>query len=337
MSNHPNRGRKPRPRLHLEAAGKLYPGAWKEFDRFREMRGEGLPDWPDWCYCPLAAAYAIVSGGGDNRVPLHQVGDVARLGALAAWRVTQGIYRFDPALRGELWDTPVTGDLPADTLYRLPEWCVYVETDADFHGDPLYGYWAHLEWDANHGRTELRLLLDTDSALIPVPLHIGHWSLDEALQRMTDTARTWAATEGAQIPDLDRADLRATIEPLVWLLLYLCQEEPDVTDWPPARPRPKRTKKGWRLFPADKPRQWEVGERIGAALRRARQAEETDQREPDAETGRNRPRPHIRRAHWHTYRIGEGKQYRTIRWMPPIPINVDDPEGLPATVRPVKK
>ena len=25
-----------------------------------------------------------------------------------------------------------------------------------------------------------------------------------------------------------------------------------------------------------------------------------------------------------------------LRWLPPIPVNLDDPDGLPATIRPVK-
>lgn len=80
----------PRPKRHLVAAGKLFPSAWAQYDEFRQDRGQGgLPDWPEWCYCPMAGAYAIISGGGSNRVPSDQIGDVARLAALAAWRPSQ--------------------------------------------------------------------------------------------------------------------------------------------------------------------------------------------------------------------------------------------------------
>lgn len=74
---------------------------------------------------PLGGWYAIVSGGGSKRVAIDRIGDVARLGALGAWRVSQGIYRFDPALYGALPSTPVDGELPCEVLYRLPEWCVF--------------------------------------------------------------------------------------------------------------------------------------------------------------------------------------------------------------------
>jgi len=87
-----------RPLKYLGRYGKKYPDVWKLFDQFRVDRGKGLVDWPNWCFCPLAASYAIVSGGGDNQCTPETVGDVAVLGALSAWRLSQEIYRFDNTL-----------------------------------------------------------------------------------------------------------------------------------------------------------------------------------------------------------------------------------------------
>ena len=85
-----------RPREHLVVAGRLYPTAWLRVDQLRADRGtRGLPSWPEWCFLPLAGAYAIISeDAGMDRLPLELAADVSRLGALSAWRVTQGIYRF---------------------------------------------------------------------------------------------------------------------------------------------------------------------------------------------------------------------------------------------------
>jgi hypothetical protein len=91
-------------------------------------------------------------------------------------------------------------------------------------------------------------------------------------------------------------------------------------------------KGGLRLFPADKPTTWDIGMRIGAALRAATQRAES---EPAGGTHAS-PRPHIRRAHWHSYRVGPGRAETILRWLAPIAVNVDDPGGLAATVRPVK-
>lgn len=135
-----------------------------------------------------------------------------------------------------------------------------------------------------------------------------------------------------------------TLAPLVSLLLFLCsqREEVGVEGHRPGNPAAKRTKKGWRWFPADKLTTWDVGVRIGAALRRAYQRAETGQAEIDPETGRARPRAHVRRAHWHGYWTGPRVEERAaerrfpLRWMPPIPVNLDSPDDLPATVRRVR-
>lgn len=327
-----------RPRDHVTAAAHHYPDAWRLSDQLRADRGRnGLSDWPAWCYLPLAAAYAIVSADlRVDRLSVQQVGDVARLGALAAWRVTQGIFRFDPALYTAIVDTPVSGDVPHDVLYRLPEWCVYVETPGLAWNDgQLFGFFAHLEYDVNTGRPELRLLLDADTALVPVPLHLGPWSLAESISRAVDVARVQATVVGVGMPGGVPQVLREWVEPLVSLLLYLCSQNAEIGDGQrrPANPEPKRTKSGWRLFPPDRPTTWDVGVRLGSALRAAYHAAETGQGGTHAG-----PRAHIRRAHWHGYWIGprEGERRFDLRWMPPIPVNVNDVADLPATVRPMK-
>jgi hypothetical protein len=78
-----------RPRTILEQFSRLYPNAWKQVDKFRASRKE-LGDWADWCFLPLAGTYAIVSKGKTLQSP-NQVQHIGVLGALATWRVTQGL------------------------------------------------------------------------------------------------------------------------------------------------------------------------------------------------------------------------------------------------------
>ena len=51
------------------------------------------------------------------------------------------------------------------------------------------------------------------------------------------------------------------------------------------------------------------------------------------------PRPHIRRAHWHSFWVGKRDQPDarsvTLKWLPPIPVNVQGVEDLTTTVRDV--
>lgn len=323
-----------RPMQHLRAAGKLYPNAWKLVDKFRDDRGNGFLLWPRWCFLPMAAWYAIVCDGNsiDRINDPNLSGDIGRLAAIGAWRYTQGIYRFDPEVYNAIRDTNLTGNIPAEVLYRLPEWCVYIKTPGlSWATYQLHGFWVHLEWDANTERHELRFLMDTEESLIPFPLHLGPWPLEEAVSRSLNEAALQAKTHGmgAMLRDADSDRLMAEqFHPLISLVLYLCSDSPDIsaTDRKsPTRPEPKRTKKGWRLFPPDKPTVWRVGEETGAEIREAKE------RASLGASGRS-PRTHLRRAHWHGYWTGTGEQKRfRYNWLSPIIVRGQEDDELSET------
>ena len=341
-----------RPREQLITAAKLYPKAWVQSDEMRADRGAGLPDWPQWCYLPLAGWYSIVSADACvQRLGPDRIADVARLAAIGSWRATQGIYRFDPALYAAVVDTPVDGDIPSQVLYQMPEWCVYIETPGlEWAGAPLHGAWVHLESDANTGRTELRLLTDSDLGPFAIVLHLGAWSLAESINRaMAESSRQARRNGLSDIADnLDSVDvattMRPVIEPIMSLLLYLCSQNAEIGDGTirPTNPQPTRTKRGPRLFAPDSPTTWDIGVRIGAALRRAYHAADTSQ--GSTHSG---PRAHIRRAHWHGFLSGPMKRADgsdipaeqrkfDLKWLPPIGVNLNDPSELPATIRAIK-
>ncbi|MBX3670961.1 MAG: hypothetical protein KF778_21395 [Rhodocyclaceae bacterium] len=340
-----------RPREILTTVGRAYPQAWAAADRARAARNVSGATWPDWCFLPLEHAYAIVSSGGTTKLGIDRIHHVGVVGALAAWRVSQGIYRFDPTLYENLAATPVDGDLPCELLYRMPEWCVYVETiGLTWEGRSLHGFWAHMEF-APGRPDQLRLLLDTaadtsqplDTArgLVPIPIILGNGGLQAALDRVIRTGAHHATAAGLlPLGDPSLASPFAQIvEPFLSLLLYLCSQGADIAadGRRPVRPVAKKTKSGFRLFPPESPTTWDVGVRIGAALRRGFEALAVADGDG---TGHAGPRPHIRRAHWHGFWTGSTKvpseRKLDVRWLPPIPVRVDDLDALPATVRPVR-
>src|SRR3546814_19198225 len=132
--------------------------------------------------------------------------------------MTQGIYRYDATRRDAVLQTPLDGELPTANLYRLPEWCVYVETDQEtthWAGRPLHGFFAYLEYDIARGGTpELRLLLDVADdprqpfaadALVPIPLIITAPDLLTAVGATVPHCATPAAPHGGPI-DFSRRD-----------------------------------------------------------------------------------------------------------------------------------
>jgi hypothetical protein len=353
-----------RAREILNVVRRAYPDAWRQHERFRAERGRGgLPDWPQDVYAPIAAAFAIASGGGT--LPWDRLHHPAILAALAAWRMTQGIYRYDPALYAALVDTTIDGDVPNNALAHLPEWCVYVEMDGalSWGANPIRGFWAHLECDVARGDArELRLLLDTaespalalDAArgLCPMPIVLGPGSLVDDIQRVIDSGKREAAARDLKLPaQTDSADsIAQALQPMLSLLLYLCSESPELSrrgePGAPANPQPVHTRRsGWRVFPVDAPREWGVGVRIGAALRAAYAREQTG---GNAAPAGHHVRPHVRRAHWHTILSGprlradgsaipSSERQAALRWLPPIPVNVDDIDMLAATIHPVRR
>ncbi|UHD15095.1 hypothetical protein [Thiocapsa bogorovii] len=147
--------------------------------------------------------------------------------------------------------------------------------------------------------------LDPDRGLLPIVFLLGEGSLADALQRTAESGRRRAPAPGlsgasASIGDAQR--VAAELTPLVALLLYLCAENAEIVDGErrPANPMPKRTKGGLRLFAPDAATAWDVGVRLGAALRQANRETPADAGEAEG-ASRNGPRPHIRRAHWHIY------------------------------------
>ncbi len=341
-----------RPKRHLEYYSRLYPDAWKHVDSMRADRGKALPFWPEWCFLPLAGTYSIVSAEAErqgvipNRVlsagPL--VNDVGILGALAAWRVTQGVYRFDLDVFRSVIDTPVNGDIPHDVFFNLPEWCVYIETPGLTHlGVPMYGFFAHLEYDANTTRKELRLVMDLQGEersltpfLMPIPIHLGTWSLEESIERAYVEALRQGG-KGIQ-PKTMAKSIKSEFEAPISLLLYLCSANGEIGDdtKSPTKPRSTKTKKGPRLFPPDKPRTWDVGVRMGAAIRRYR-TESVSVDGDESDRHHASPRTHIRRAHWHGFWTGprDGEQKYILKWISPVVVNPGDGE-TPVTIRPVK-
>lgn len=315
-----------RPLEHLNAASKIYPDAWKQLEFMIQGKGRDLPDWPAWCFMPIAGWYSIVSAGNHlERLTPKLIPDVARLAAIGTWRYCQGVYRFDDDLRLSLIDTELSGDIPAEVLHRLPEYCVYIETPGmEYLGYPVYGVWCHLESDANNGREELRLLLDTESTLIPVPLHLGKWTILESLQRADfETMKHAPAMLGKNLSQHERA---ANLQPFISLILYICSDEPEIDNErqpgsSPVKPALTKTRDGFRLFPPDRPRIWQVGKEIGIKLRTS------GTRSAHKEDGYN-VRPHIRRPHWHGFWSGpkEGERKFGYKWIPAILVNKNSSE-----------
>jgi hypothetical protein len=327
------------------------PEIWRAIDDLRAKRHEIFAGdvWPAYCFFPFSALQgymqALLSQAGHaGELPAEMSAHVQLTATIAAWRTTQGIYRYHPETLDALWDTPA-GTVPVEALHALPEWCVYIETpDRSFStGERLHGFFARIDY-VNKSAEHLRLTLDiTDGPVkeLPVSLVPGH-TLDQDLADMwqdnTAYFQTRASEYAARASEACRYSV-ADIGPLVSLVLYLCSQNAEIRarkeGLRPGRPAATKTKEGPRYFPPPQPTAWECGWRIGAAIAAAR-----EQQWPKAGEGTHAsPRPHIRRSHWHSFWTGAkakvggppADRKLTLRWLPPIAVNVeDDREVVPA-------
>lgn len=328
----------PRPVLMLNQLTKQFPNTWETVEGFRKDKKE-LGDWPDWCFIPISALFAITQN--TELAIEEQIVAAYQLTALASWRMTKGIYRFDPAVYAALLDSTLEGDLPSDIFFKLPEWCLYLETPHfEIESQTIHGAFVHLEYDVNHHHTELRILLDTDSDPLPLILYLGPWSITTAIEKALNVASRNAAQASIDLPlqSLQKADpnILKVCNSVISLLLYILTQTSEIqgkTGTTPQNPKATKTKKGIKTFAAKQVNDWNVGVRMGQLIRSGN-SNDTDYSSHDS--GRT-VRPHIRRAHWHSFWTGPKKegQVKSIKWIPPLMVADNQTELVPV-IRPIK-
>lgn len=201
---------------------------------------------------------------------------------MATWRMTQGIYRVDPTLYPRIIDKPINGDLSAEVLQRLPEWCIFVETPGLKARSPrggevdVLGAWARQDIEMGTRRRTLAIAL-----LVPGDTQMPHQylPLEGSLERSIDSViQSWRDTS-ADLPAEAIEVAMSYMRPIINLLLYIAS----AGDFSrrgksahPSNPEPKRTRRdGWKLFPASWPTEWDVGVRTAAMLHAAEELRPT--------------------------------------------------------------
>ena len=228
------------------------------------------------------------------------------------WQYSKGIYTFDPDLLLALSEFAIDGNIPADILTRIPEHCVYIDACGGFFAQLLYDPDLHCPLLGLYGAEQV----------VFVPLI--HGPLDEALDKYRKLPRFQNDEDIiGKFTDEIAAQERDFAEKCLNLILYLCSSEPDITtDRQPGysryRAEPVKTKKGLRLFPADRVHNHNVGASVGAQLRRVT---DTGAEVAPIEYQGGTKRAHLRRGHWHGYwkgsRKAEDREF-IFHWIPPL-------------------
>lgn len=350
----------PIPSQLLMAFGQLFPKVWRTLSWHRENPGNH-PSPPNWCYMPISLSCFIM---GDeikkldrSQYPylMEKLEDFQTLpSAITAfyeWRLSKGIYRFNETLYNQIIDMPLSGDLPSEVFYSLPEWCIYIETPDNlfFYEDPILGFFVHLDYDFVEKSNNLRfLLIDKSQKCYSTRIRLNEKTLKSSIREIYNISSRIDDRLGIDINEVysdDAVDkLVEQIMPFVNLTLYICSVNADILTFPNIKhQKPQKSRQQNSI--ANQPIFWDIGTRIGPALKNKLAQEYKDnsvQSENSTEISNRRSlRPHYRRGHWHHYWTGprrSDERKLVLKWISPVPVGInifDDDSNLPTVIHPV--
>ena len=133
----------------------------------------------------------------------------------------------------------------------------------------------NLDFDVVTKTDRLPLLFDREFDFLPIHLCLGKWSLSESIDRYIQEYKEKASESYSLIRPgkiiEDPQSFANDSAPVISLLLYICSQAEEIgsLDLRPHNPIPQKTKKGTKIFVAGNAKTWNVGQRIGVALRKA--------------------------------------------------------------------
>ena len=326
-------------------------------DVYKKMQQWHLKNKPDnGMFCPSSeislmsqsllnkiAVKKMVIKSNLGKLPENEADDMCELvdyfwslSVFGTWRNTLGVYSIDPDVLQQIIKSPIPDDTPTSIFSRLPEWCVYVKllSDEDLayvnDGEPsLLGFWASIdtEFFDNKKKDVLNLFFnihpitpDRGMQALQILLEDGVTVAQAVRKKYHVAPRLKLGIDGED----ETIDIKIVTK-LLSLLLWLCAEEPDITNiaGEPVsgtelrQPKYRRNKKTGAFIPPNQPITYTLGKRLGGEVR----AFNEKYGKPDARIS-SRKRPHIRRGHWHgVWRgTGQNKSFH-VYWQPAVFVN----------------
>jgi hypothetical protein len=172
-----------------------------------------------------------------------------------------------------------------------------------------------------HDKNETKVV-DLDWCHLTMPM-MGEFSVDGLVKEIINSGFAWSPDMAHERrKEAEHPYVEAMAHAVVSHLIYAVSRTSEISEGKNDRP-PAKQKKGSQKEP--KPAKvHQVGYRTGAAiadmLRRPRQ-------QYDGEPTGRRKAAHVRAAHPHLYRVGLGRQDVELKFLGPIPVNVDLDDG----------
>lgn len=322
----------------------------------RESRNdEGRLPWDRSAFLTDQKSFDIAEKTNINKVGEEDFSSYwVHFNLLSAWRMSKGVYDFEKTLIRYINESQLDTDtaLPSRIFTKLPEWCVYIKTprvSLENREEDIFretdGFFVGPIEDHETGEVELGFLIDFnkevvnreagDSEKLLEDDNYPMWqpfgilfpmlvSLDDALDAAVDHDENDDNKDYEQKDRSEYVEAEFFLNDMVSLVMYLCTDRPDI------REDASRPHRGSPTNPVENnpPREaltWMVGtklsETINMAEREAERPKKNGADESERGSGRS-PRPHLRRAHYHTYWVKDGGEEKPVlRWLPPTPVN----------------
>ncbi|XDD52548.1 AcrVA2 family anti-CRISPR protein (plasmid) [Leptospira sp. WS92.C1] len=315
------------PELLWNAMKIQYPN-WKEHTKqILEQKGKAIPDWPKGVFAPFPLFLPLVfKGFPDKNDPKYpdKIAFTSMLTALIPWSFTKGIYRFSPEIFEELSDSKFPDKVPVEILKRLPQWSIYVELPEE-NEFAAFGFFTHLDFNGEAEEFKIVLVLKNHLPQL-LSFRLETETFEESFGKMKEgikgNLKYLNMTDGNEVKysKLIESQYLEDFKKLLPFVLYLCSED---AEYKGSFSHENFRKRGSEKNPLDFQENssavvWYVGVEISKKLREYRNLEKSN----DSKDGKMTP--HIRRAHWHHYWVGNKEEPDLIvRWLSPIPVKMD--------------
>lgn len=240
---------------------------------------------------------------------------------MAKWSLYKTVYRFDEDFYQMLINTDDNIRFYQDSLKHLP-------VNSFFIPDPSgkeCGSFVIIEFNDSDTLICCRKVWynsdhETASGYGSIILH-DEENIHDAIERHLREFRQWdEGTTKLSDEELSKYAHDILIPP-IQIAYYLSAKNAEVRETKIKKDKRPKLKNGKSL----NLRQWDVGYRIGNKFR------EVHPHSQSSGTG-TRPRPHVRRAHWHHFWCGPNKSELELKWLAPMFINTtENSDGVVST------
>lgn len=328
----------------LKHISKRYPNVWEYMEQIHQSNGQdGYPSWPHWCYAPMAAALAIATQQNKNLFgQLQAVSDAQQIDALAPWRISKEVFIIDESLEQMLFQQADDTSVPAEILMQIPYPCFYIQFHHfEFQNRTISGAFVHLEYDVNNDSSELRILFTfSNGSTLGFPIHINAGNLENSehitVQEAIDTIGTDSPLNALRgMMQTENNAIKIALGKVLQIVLYLCAQNAEIS---PNKEQSTVYKRGKKIRDSyAEIRKWDVGVRIGAAVKASVQSGASNSQSKEHSTHAS-PRPHMRRGHWHNFWTGSksapSERKLVLKWVAPTFIGERD--DTPVVIHNVK-